>query len=264
MDVAISSKKFKPAAMKRINYCRMYLNVSLLSNITNPLGTCVDDAIYRGHFDEMMSRNMGHRVNQHKPNEKAWKVWRRFLHQLCQRDTRHTLKTPLGAWTTAPSDHTRQWDFYYSATNDTLYCNTSLGITKHSRILYDFDKDEDEIVEQLPSDSVPVQVRGTPHTWVIPRPIATRDAIESQDNPSTIMELLDMIQPWERHLLAGTRFIQPESDVWSALCSQPCTMVLDGSAPYGKGAFAWVISINQGNRLVRCSGPAFGKAISSC
>ena len=40
-------------------------------------------------------------------------------------------------------------------------------------------------------------------------------------------------------------------------------MASDGSAPAGKGAFAWVISDVSSNRLVRCSGPAFGKSISS-
>ena len=40
-------------------------------------------------------------------------------------------------------------------------------------------------------------------------------------------------------------------------------MASDGSAPAGQGAFAWVISDRSGNRLIRCSGPAFGYAISS-
>ena len=38
MDLVLSSKKFGPAAMKHINYCRLYLNVILVSDITSPNG----------------------------------------------------------------------------------------------------------------------------------------------------------------------------------------------------------------------------------
>ena len=263
MDVALSSKRFKPAALKRINYCRMYLNVILLSDITNPNGTHLDDAAYRGEYDDIISHNLGHRVNQAKPNEKAWKVWRKFLHLLCQRDAHHTLRTPLGAWTVPPNEYSHQWRFYFSTTEDRLYHNTALGITSHARLRHDFDREETNVVEHLPRDATPVQVSATQHTWILPSRLPKQDSIPILEPTHSIMETLETLPPWERDLLAGIIFLQPEDEVWTTLCSQQCTLASDGSAPAGRGAFAWILSNNKDNRLVRCNGPAFGYAISS-
>ena len=79
MDLVLVSKKFGLAAIKRINYCQLYLNVVLLSDITSPNGRHVDKAAYTGNCTGLSSTNPGHKVNQTKPNDKAWKEWRKFL-----------------------------------------------------------------------------------------------------------------------------------------------------------------------------------------
>ena len=95
MDIAILAWKFQPAALKHINYCCMYLNVILVSDITDTSGTHIED-VYRGSYEDTGSHSLGHRVNQSKPNEKAWKIWWQFLHIIVNWDAQHTLKTPLG------------------------------------------------------------------------------------------------------------------------------------------------------------------------
>ena len=74
--------------------------------------------------------------------------------------------------------------------------------------------------------------------------------------------LVDTRSPWERNLLLDLQLIQHEDAIWEALSSQ-CFVATDGSAPQGKGSFAWTLSTAKGDRLARCSGPVFGHAISS-
>jgi len=45
--------------------------------------------------DEIGCRN-GQQVNQFKPNEKAWKVWRRLLNKLCVTRYQRRLLRPMG------------------------------------------------------------------------------------------------------------------------------------------------------------------------
>ena len=75
MDMAIASRKFGPAALKRINYCQMYLNVLLLSDITMPHGKQIEASAYHGDRDALHSVHLGKSVNQTRPNKKAWHEW---------------------------------------------------------------------------------------------------------------------------------------------------------------------------------------------
>ena len=157
-----------------------------------------------------------------------------------------------------PQEYSWQWDFYYSAKGDHLYCNTSLGITKHLRLRHNFDKEEADVIDPLPANAVPVQVRDTSHTWILPRhSVSPQDMIPPSNNPHSILDLIDTLPQWEQHLLSGIQFLHPKETIWTHLCTHKCTLASNGSIQAGKGAFAWIISDHQENRLVHCSDPAF-------
>jgi hypothetical protein len=44
MDIVITSKKYKPHQVRKINYCRMYLNVTTVSEMTNAKGDIIQAA----------------------------------------------------------------------------------------------------------------------------------------------------------------------------------------------------------------------------
>ena len=100
-------------AIKRLNYCRMYLNVLLLSDIATPCGKEIDPTMYDGVPDNMSSWSEQHSVNQPRPNEKAWKVWQTFLHLLTTGRNSPVLKQPLGEWVVPASQLRRKWPFLY-------------------------------------------------------------------------------------------------------------------------------------------------------
>ena len=194
MDVVLASNKIRPAAIKRINYCRMYLDVLLLSDITTPKQ--LDTAAYHGDKNTMHSADPGHSVNQAKPNDKAWAEWKRFLHQLCHRDAAHTLKEPLGPWIVQAHEYNREWDLLYSPTEDAIYKRTPLSFSIHHKLHHDFDKTTKEFSDTLPHDAVPIERKETPHTWVLPWSISTQDTTLEDESPSTVTERIDLLHSW--------------------------------------------------------------------
>ena len=263
MDVVLESKKFRPATIKRINYCRMYLNVLLLSDITLPNGKQLDHAAYNGHKQGMSSSDSGHSVNQAKPNDKAWADWKRFLHHLCHRDAAHTLKAPLGPWTVQAPNYNRDWDLFYSPKEDTIYRRTPFSYSIHHKLHHDYDKDSEEFSETLPLDAVPIERKETPHTWRLPWTISTQDNPQETDTPQNLTDSIPTLQPWERMLLQEIVFLRPETHVWAELRTKQCFIASDGSAPPDRGSFAWILSNPAGERLAKCNGPVFGHSISS-
>ena len=76
VDLAMDSQRFKPAQLKQVNYCRMYLNILVLSDITTAKGDYIDPLMFLGEAQPVITK---HRVNQAKPSAKAWKQWSRLL-----------------------------------------------------------------------------------------------------------------------------------------------------------------------------------------
>jgi hypothetical protein len=106
MDYVLSSGKFKPAQIRRLNYCRMYLNVLLLSDITNASGDMIERSMYSG--DKPSKELTKHPVNQPKPDKKARRQWNRLLQILNETHYSKRLKQPLGNLAATMARSTRQ------------------------------------------------------------------------------------------------------------------------------------------------------------
>ena len=90
MDIIITLN-FRPCEIKRSNYCRLYLNVTLLSDIVTADGMRFNKDMYNG-----IRKQSHNQVHQQKPNKTTWAIWRRGLNSLTFETEK--LKQPLGAW----------------------------------------------------------------------------------------------------------------------------------------------------------------------
>ena len=264
MDLALKffPAKKKSAKLRRINYCRMYLNVLLLSDITTACGTKIDPAMYQGYPANTESTTDHHQVNQNRPNEKAWKDWRAFLHKLCGRTKDRRLIVPLKDWIVPAPQMRRQWKFYYHQPSDKLYRRTPNGFMLHKKIITDFDGDPSDFTQTLPNDAAPCSVRNTGTTFILVRPSQT--ILDPEPSaPRSIHDIIDSADTWEVHLLEHLELLVPDDHLMDCLSTQTCILVSDGSAPSPKASFAWILASPDGRRLARCSGPAFGYKASS-
>ena len=137
MTVALDSKRFKPAQLKRINYCWMYINVLLVSGIATAKGDYIDSKMFLGEAQPMSTK---HKVNQPKPNAKAWKQWRRLLLLITHTLPSLKLKTPMGQWLVQWNQLQCKWPFLFDASWDILLHHTSQGYTQHEKLWRDYDK----------------------------------------------------------------------------------------------------------------------------
>jgi hypothetical protein len=70
MDMVLASGRFKRAALKRVNYCHLYLNVLLLSDIVTPCGRYIDPDAATGNLEGLIGPTNDHCVNQQKPDKR--------------------------------------------------------------------------------------------------------------------------------------------------------------------------------------------------
>jgi hypothetical protein len=97
-----------------LNYCRLYLKVFHLSDITDFSGTYITEHAWQG-IASSMATNCFTWPNQGKPSANAWCIWRSFISQHIT--ARHrTLRCPLGPWLTVDN-----WKWFFNPDDERLY-----------------------------------------------------------------------------------------------------------------------------------------------
>jgi hypothetical protein len=96
MKVVQSSGKFIPTEICKINYCRLYLNVVTISDLTNMNGRNLDCNKLSGHHFILSSRAHGSPIHQDRPLEHTWKLWKKVNTLWSRSDG--TLIQRLGDW----------------------------------------------------------------------------------------------------------------------------------------------------------------------
>ena len=262
MDHVIAHAKFKPAQIKAVNWCRMYLGVVTVADISNAAGTHIMKEMYHGNKDQVRTANNWHSVYQKKPNAKSWAQWRRAC-RLFATSQNLQLHTSLGNWTVPAVHMRRQWLTWQVPRDPILYILDQYSeegtFTTHKRLIHDYDKDVHEDGQPLPAAAVPVDVTERPHTytvqqnycrWVTPPPPTLP--------PHDIIEYIHTLPLWEQELLGGLELLVSQAQFLDALVRGSMMVAADGSVQGHRASFGWVMSDSDGQRLARCNGPVHG------
>ncbi len=257
MDMVLANPKWKPSQIKRINWCRLYLNVTTLSDITTAQGNEIDPAIYNGTLESVQAQCTWQCVNQKKPNNATWKVWRQFCRSFTQSrsNRRYQLKQPLGNWIVPAAQMRRQWPYWHDPIHNRLLKKTSHTYTIHLLLRHDFDADPAGQCSTLPAAAIPVDVTVYAHTFRVHHHYIQWQLPPSVASPQDIQSLIPTLPAWEQQLLQGLTLQVPMSELLSHLQS-PILVASDGSVKDHRSSFGWVLANHDGLRLLSGRGPA--------
>jgi hypothetical protein len=168
MDAAVTLPDFSPAVIRQINYCRLYLQILTISDMTNATGTRLAPGIRHGTHLWSQSKSKFQEIHQELPNEASWSIWRRFLNTIS--NFHGYLFTPLmGPWL-FPADRLRRlWPLVLSPSSDSLYVHSSDEYQIHSCVrvrIYSFTMIT--TVRLQPGDGVPIDCTEASDGWRIP------------------------------------------------------------------------------------------------
>ena len=128
MCIVLSLGKYKPGQIRWINYCRLYLNVVSIADITNARGNMIDPSMYAVNREAINTASRWQHVHQGKPDKSSWKLWQQVC-KLFRTKIRHRqyLYHPLGSWIVNPTNMRGDWQFWHDYQQDLLYYRTSYG-----------------------------------------------------------------------------------------------------------------------------------------
>jgi hypothetical protein len=225
MDIVLQSKKYKPHQIRKINYCRLYMNVTTLSEITNAKGDMIDPAMIERNKEETLSQEKWRRVNQQKPDAASWNLWKNMCKDVSTRmNNKWYLNRRLGRWTIPLEEMRKQWRFWYDIDQETLYQYTSDGLSKHSRMWYEIG----QIVENLPSSAIPVEVTRGTNAWRLRPYHSERMTNTATQVTNNMYQRIEAMPDWERDVLQNVN-LQTTEEIIQSEIKQPLKIASDGS-----------------------------------
>ena len=203
MDMVLADPKWKPIEIKRINWCRLYLNVTTLSDITNAQGHQLDPGIYYGNLENPSKPsapgNVSTRRNRITPAGKSGESSAKPSPTLSPITSTGTkLYHPLGSWTVPEHSMRRQWPHWYDPIQGLLFQKHSRHYTAHRKLKHDYDMEPSHTCPSLPASAVPVDVTVYAHTWKVHSHYVQWDLPASRPSSDDIQTLAPTLAEWEQ------------------------------------------------------------------
>lgn len=256
MDLFLSFNIFSPKQIRHLNYCRLYLNVILLSDITDISGTHV----YSPEMLRLHGKSKWHcrrPIYQINPPPRVWKIWDLAIGRITT--SRQRLQQTLGPWLLSPGKLSRIYEYYTDGS--TLFVRQSSPLVhpmfhKHSRLTsHSFANDShgECSFNDLPDIAVPTSVYYTDNCY---RFVVTPLTPSLISPLSTEMWRVDEEVPTVIQIKQRLFSISPEQQKDFHVAS-------DASVKSGKGAFGWVIAHQSHGLLAIGKGRVPGHGMSS-
>eukprot|EP00978_Attheya_sp_CCMP212_P030095 scaffold109546_cov35-Attheya_sp.AAC.1 len=155
MDAILSSPTISPSKYEVLNYCRMHLQVTTLSDIATSDGKYIRHDALLGCTDWSKFLDVMQWPNQPRPDPDSWKLWDKTIRTLFCNEDGQKLRQPLGKWT---ETETKKWKFRYSHSHQALYRYSKSKWHRHQNLKRSRRRILSEDASQptpLPTDSVP-------------------------------------------------------------------------------------------------------------
>jgi hypothetical protein len=262
MDLVLASNNFSPKEVCIINYCRMFLQVVTMADLCLVDGVSLDPAFLSGNLAPTSSTSQWIHINQGRPSEPCWRLWRQACSLWSHKSQLHF---PLGPWKLPGDQLRRSWPYYYDRAQGDLYVRQLFGYQRCVAI----DSVQFSPISQIDwkptPTSIPVHARLTlkGDVWI---PLISFPSVDPPNSvlpiASTFSEFLQSLEQWEKELFADLTMHADCYELISLVEAQQTRTtqvqlitVSDGSDDTGAMTFGWIISLPDGTRLARCSGP---------
>ena len=229
---------------RKLNYCRLYLQVTHVSDITTSDGK----KLHHGIMHKQESFNNQHQTlnwpEQQIPDKPTWKLWNQTLRQiLCTYN--NNLKQPLGRWLTTFKRwyayfhlvtqetyiYSRRWHKHVIKTKTRSYMSVSVRGSRTAKPNLD-DKNLAPITD--------IQRVGDTLQFTPPMSYKIR---QKRKPPTSFRQYIQTLEKWERQLLKHWQHVHNEQDLQKEIqLGTTFYYVTDGGADDGIGYFGWTIA----------------------
>ena len=240
---AFRLRGFKGKALRRLNLCRLFLQVSTLSDIVNGFGTHITTASQTGTKDRTRP-NYHCYPNQGPVPHQIWEEWRNALSlTFCGGHSSMRLINPLGMW--IDEEHA-QWKWFYSPGENRIYERRShdwgayrfIFTQRHGRHkTFQYSQD----VSDAPNDLQRATIIQRNPSRILCTGWSRDKEIPSDTPPTSLSELIDSLPESQRWAFEHFKCDDDGKTIAEAIRLGTAVAVSDGSFKNELGSAALVI-----------------------
>ena len=108
---------FRGWELRRLNLCRLYLQVATISDLVTADGKTITLSAWEGQTDNRTARPAVEWPNQGRPGSSDWQRWQSALVNTFGLSRNRSLEVPIGNWKDKDSD----WHWFYDPLSERLY-----------------------------------------------------------------------------------------------------------------------------------------------
>lgn len=241
MDIAYESGRFTLKEQKLINYCRLYLQVTTVSDITNLQGNSIQPGARDGDRDQLISCPKELQAVQARSDYKSWRCWIRLINLISKSNGK--LRQPLGHWLVPANQLKRRWRSYYNR------------ITHHYHI-----QNASGVWESWLNGEAQSVTDFHPNAHDYPQSYGGRKWVPPIKATETTQNFIQYIEQQDEQRLFGylNIFQEPQEIVRRIQAANETVIVSDGSSRHKTMAQGWVIATSPDDILAEGAGTGYG------
>jgi ribonuclease HI len=240
-----------------IHRCRLYLQVELLSDITNASGTRILNQ-WKNDLADKPSTSLKHWPRQRNPGKEAWKIWRNFLRDAFE-NSNGTLRQPLARW--LKQNTGRRHAAYYDDNSKSLFIYDDqlwrkFIKTANTRRQLLFKKDTSTLELNLPSTATPLDIISeTEAHWVTSLSTPHNMTEIQRQQPKHFQEKIAILQNQQKAVINVLLDNYDISEIFEH--SARIEVATDGgfNPQTGKSSYGWIVAANK-TLIAKGRGPA--------
>jgi hypothetical protein len=273
MDTIINLPSITASWLRAFNRCRVYMQVTYLSEISTADGLRIARTSWIGQ------RLRNHPLlwpQQPAPGPNSFRIWRRLLatafllghrRRVCSRTVDLVLHQPLRAWLPESSWLRSSWTTFFSTTTRQLYRASNHTFESHSKTLgprtrgapqcIAFHLEPHDHDTNLPIDAVPIDLEIQPRYLSAPRTIPSIQPASLVPLAASWDEYIALLAPWEQELLLHTQILHSEELQRLLRSNHKVFLASDGGAQDPLGSYGCLLA-SKSQILAENGGQASG------
>lgn len=272
MSYAISSGIFNAQDLAILNYCRLYLHVTTVSELFDATGSCIEPHLYKCHREPWF--NPGTYITlQQRPSEYQIRTkWQRLCRQWCTSTGQLAASMSFGKWKTSSDKLRRRRPTYLEPKKDpVIYHWTTNCYWKYEKISQDNDSYQPvQATTWVPTSTcipVKVHIRLDGTITLTHQPKRVPGKLPTIPRPhKTFQSYISSLPAWEKWLLEGITMHHHPYEIMHLLSKMDPTksalLVSDGSQKGNQITYGWVFGTSEHVVYAEHSGSGHGEPTS--
>ena len=249
-------------SLLQIHSCKLYLDISHLSDMLDPNGKKIEQNYITG-TKSTKQKSIFKWPHQMKPSTTAWKLWEKTIKSIFKLTSNYILpiELQLSNWIVPLHERQIQHRWYFSLESNEIYNRNQHSIQRYfiqsiNNNRYEINEDSKVKCESIPNDAIPI-IYISKRIFQVYEKFTPNNL--TQREPNDFNNYIKFLPTWKQALIKNYKEPANAESLISLIQQKNIRIIAsDGSKSCKTSGGGWVIVNAEGNEIITGFNPDFG------